>query len=116
MTGSAEPQIRSMLTCNNMEALKGATMAGLGIACMPDFLVCEQLLETLAFREVPVLFGSFISRFKAALPFLSRGCRRELTTGTSDYWSGNASKAAGVPGRVDKTIPFPQLASNPALV
>ncbi|TIN70526.1 MAG: LysR family transcriptional regulator, partial [Mesorhizobium sp.] len=44
-TGSAEPQIRSMLTCNNMEALKGATLAGLGIACMPDFLVREALHE-----------------------------------------------------------------------
>ena len=32
-----------MLTCNNMEALKGATLAGLGIACMPDFLVREAL-------------------------------------------------------------------------
>lgn len=45
ITGSAEPQIRSMLTCNNMEALKGATLAGLGIACMPDFLVREALHE-----------------------------------------------------------------------
>ncbi|TIV45807.1 MAG: LysR family transcriptional regulator, partial [Mesorhizobium sp.] len=43
ITGSAAPQIRSMLTCNNMEALKGATLAGLGIACMPDFLVREAL-------------------------------------------------------------------------
>jgi len=41
--GIVEPQIRSMLTCNNMEALKGATLAGLGIACMPDFLVREAL-------------------------------------------------------------------------
>ena len=45
ITGSAAPQIRSMLTCNNMEALKGATIAGLGIACMPDFLVREALDE-----------------------------------------------------------------------
>lgn len=45
ITGSAAPQIRSMLTCNNMEALKGATIAGLGIACMPDFLVREALEE-----------------------------------------------------------------------
>ncbi len=27
-----------------MEALKGATLAGLGIACMPDFLVREALM------------------------------------------------------------------------
>ncbi|KRB19216.1 MULTISPECIES: LysR family transcriptional regulator [Mesorhizobium] len=36
---------RSMLTCNNMEALKGATIAGLGIGCMPDFLVREALRD-----------------------------------------------------------------------
>lgn len=28
----------SPLTCNNMEALRSAAIAGLGIACMPDFL------------------------------------------------------------------------------
>ncbi|QPC91187.1 LysR family transcriptional regulator [Mesorhizobium sp. INR15] len=38
-----EPQVRSVLTCNNMEALKGATIGGLGIGCMPDFLVREAL-------------------------------------------------------------------------
>jgi DNA-binding transcriptional LysR family regulator len=27
-----------VLTCNNMEALRGAVMNGLGIGCMPDFL------------------------------------------------------------------------------
>lgn len=40
---AADP--RSMLTCNNMEALKGATIAGLGIGCMPDFLVREALRD-----------------------------------------------------------------------
>jgi len=44
--GSAEPQVRSMLICNNTEALKGATMAGLGISSMPDFLVREALRDS----------------------------------------------------------------------
>ena len=43
--GSAEPQILSKLTCNNMEALKGATITGLGIGCMPDFLVRDALRD-----------------------------------------------------------------------
>lgn len=37
--GEVEPRPRIVLTCNNMEALRGATLAGLGIGCMPDFLV-----------------------------------------------------------------------------
>jgi DNA-binding transcriptional LysR family regulator len=43
--GADDPPIRSTLTCNNMEALKGATLAGLGIGCMPDFLVRGSLRE-----------------------------------------------------------------------
>lgn len=43
LTDEAEPQVRTALTCNNMEALKGATIGGLGIGCMPDFLVREAL-------------------------------------------------------------------------
>lgn len=42
-TGAGEVEIRTVLTCNNMEALKGATISGLGIGCMPDFLVCDAL-------------------------------------------------------------------------
>jgi DNA-binding transcriptional LysR family regulator len=34
-------QLRSVLVCNNMEALYGATVRGLGIAYMPDFLVAD---------------------------------------------------------------------------
>jgi DNA-binding transcriptional LysR family regulator len=39
------PQARIALTCNNMEALRGAAIAGLGIGCMPDFLVSEPLAD-----------------------------------------------------------------------
>lgn len=40
-----EPDLRTrtVLTCNNMEALRGATIAGLGIGCMPDFLARASL-------------------------------------------------------------------------
>ncbi len=37
--GEAPPHIPTAFTCNNMEALLGATVSGFGIGCMPDFLV-----------------------------------------------------------------------------
>ncbi|WP_276121813.1 LysR substrate-binding domain-containing protein [Pararhizobium qamdonense] len=42
---AAEPEvrIRHILTCNNMEALRGAVLLGLGIGCMPDFLAAASL-------------------------------------------------------------------------
>jgi DNA-binding transcriptional LysR family regulator len=36
-------RVRNAIICNNMEALRSATVAGLGIGCMPDFLVREPL-------------------------------------------------------------------------
>ena len=41
----AETRLRTALACNNMEAVLGATVRGLGIACMPDFLVREALAD-----------------------------------------------------------------------
>lgn len=41
--GKPEPHPGTVFTCNNMEALRGATIAGLGIGCMPDFLAREPL-------------------------------------------------------------------------
>lgn len=35
----------SPLTCNNMEALRGAALAGLGIAYMPDFLAKDSVAD-----------------------------------------------------------------------
>jgi len=34
-----------LMTCNNMEALRGAVLAGLGIGCMPDFLARRPLAD-----------------------------------------------------------------------
>jgi len=44
-TADAEIRLRTVLACNNMEAVLGATLRGLGIACMPDFLVREALAD-----------------------------------------------------------------------
>ncbi|CAN7749118.1 LysR substrate-binding domain-containing protein [Rhizobium leguminosarum] len=38
-------RVKTVLTCNNMEALRGATISGLGIGCMPDFLARGALAE-----------------------------------------------------------------------
>jgi DNA-binding transcriptional LysR family regulator len=43
LLGDDEVRARTVITCNNMEALRGAALAGLGIGCMPDFLVKEPL-------------------------------------------------------------------------
>jgi DNA-binding transcriptional LysR family regulator len=45
VAGEPELRLRTALTCNNMEALRGATLRGLGIACMPDFLVDEAVAD-----------------------------------------------------------------------
>lgn len=54
--GQQAPTPRTALVCNNMEAVRGAAVAGLGIACMPDFLVREPLasgtLRTLLDAEI----------------------------------------------------------------
>jgi DNA-binding transcriptional LysR family regulator len=44
-SGAPDLAMRSLLTCNNMEALGGAVSAGLGIGCMPDFLVRRRLAD-----------------------------------------------------------------------
>lgn len=41
--GGQELRVRHILTCNNMEALRGAVLRGLGIGCMPDFLAAASL-------------------------------------------------------------------------
>lgn len=44
-SGGPEPQIRTILNCNNMEALSGAVLNGLGIGCLPDFLARQPLSD-----------------------------------------------------------------------
>ncbi len=41
--GQVEPRLQTVFTCNNMEALRGATISGLGIGCMPDFIARDPL-------------------------------------------------------------------------
>ncbi|MES2937145.1 MAG: LysR family transcriptional regulator [Pseudomonadota bacterium] len=40
-----EPPARTVLACNNMEAVLDGALRGLGIACMPDFLARERLAD-----------------------------------------------------------------------
>ncbi|MEH3120750.1 MAG: LysR substrate-binding domain-containing protein [Sphingomonas phyllosphaerae] len=51
--GEPEPRVDHVMTCNNMEALRGAVTGGLGIGCMPDFLAKASFK---AGTLVPVLF------------------------------------------------------------
>ncbi|SMG55671.1 LysR family transcriptional regulator [Paraburkholderia susongensis] len=41
--GSEPPNLRTAMTCNNMEALRGVVIAGFGIGFMPDFLARDAL-------------------------------------------------------------------------
>ncbi|WP_114814444.1 LysR family transcriptional regulator [Paraburkholderia kururiensis] len=41
--GDEPPRLRTSITCNNMEALRGALIAGFGIGFVPDFLVRDAL-------------------------------------------------------------------------
>lgn len=66
-TADAETRLRTVLACNNMEAVLGATLRGLGIACMPDFLAREMLADG---RLVTVLEKQLSAggRFRALWP------------------------------------------------
>jgi len=62
-----QTRLRTVLACNNMEAVLGATVRGLGIACMPDFLAREMLADG---RLVSVLDAQLSAggQFKALWP------------------------------------------------
>jgi len=67
LQSGANTRLRTGLACNNMEAVLGATLLGLGIACMPDFLTREMLADD---RLVSVLDAqlSVGGQFKALWP------------------------------------------------
>ena len=60
----AELRVRTTLACNHIEAVLGAALQGVGIVCLPDFLVREAVAEG---RLVPVLVDvvGAAGRFKA---------------------------------------------------
>ncbi|WP_067067649.1 LysR family transcriptional regulator [Roseateles chitosanitabidus] len=62
-----EPRLRRSLVFNNMEAVRGAALAGLGIACLPDFLARETLREG-RLRRVVALHDQPAGRFHAVWP------------------------------------------------
>jgi DNA-binding transcriptional LysR family regulator len=43
--GQPEPRLRAVLTCTNMEAVRAAAIEGIGLACVPDFLVQGALAD-----------------------------------------------------------------------
>jgi DNA-binding transcriptional LysR family regulator len=62
-----EPRLRRSLVFNNMEAVRGAALGGLGIACLPDFLALEILREG-RLRRVVALHDKPAGRFRAVWP------------------------------------------------
>ncbi|NMK48262.1 LysR family transcriptional regulator [Achromobacter sp. Bel] len=48
-----DPAVRTALTCNNMEALRGAVIQGFGIGCMPDFLARDALATGVLVEVLP---------------------------------------------------------------
>jgi DNA-binding transcriptional LysR family regulator len=65
--GEPEPKMRTVLTCNNMEALLGATMKGFGIGCMPDFLA-QDAIASGALRTVLQDYVQGDGKFQALWP------------------------------------------------
>lgn len=61
------PRLRTVLACNNMEAVRDAAARGLGLACMPDFFARELLADG---RLVSLLDGQLGAggRFHALWP------------------------------------------------
>lgn len=58
---------RTVLACNNMEAVFGATLRGVGIACMPDFLAREALADGRLVSVLGEQVGA-VGRFMALWP------------------------------------------------
>ncbi len=51
--GSLEPRLPATMTLNNIEAVLRAAVAGLGIACLPDFIAGEALREGRLVQALP---------------------------------------------------------------
>ena len=58
---------RTVLACNNMEAVFGAALRGVGIACMPDFLAREALADGRLVSVLDAQIGA-VGRFMALWP------------------------------------------------
>ncbi|ATG92954.1 transcriptional regulator [Paracidovorax citrulli] len=62
------PRLRRVLGFNNMEAVRGAALGGLGIGCMPDFLLEGPLREGALRQVLPDPEGRPAGRFRAVWP------------------------------------------------
>ena len=63
----AELRLRTVLACNNIEAVFGAAVRGIGIACLPDFLVREALADGRLVSVLPQAMGPS-RQFRALWP------------------------------------------------
>lgn len=61
---TAELRVRTTLACNHIEAVLGAGLRGLGIVCLPDFLVREPVADGRLQPVLPHLVGA-TGRFNA---------------------------------------------------
>jgi DNA-binding transcriptional LysR family regulator len=53
--GAVEPRLPTAMTLNNIEAVLRAAIAGLGIACLPDFIAAEALHDGRLVAALPGL-------------------------------------------------------------
>ena len=63
----AELRLRTVLACNNIEAVFGAAVRGIGIACLPDFLVHDALAQGRLISVLPEAMGPS-RQFRALWP------------------------------------------------
>ena len=88
------PHLPAALICNNMEAMLGAAVAGMGLAYMPDFLardalgrgelqrvLAEDLTHTGQFSALWASSRQLSPKVRAFVDFVGRGCSRSLERG-----------------------------------
>lgn len=67
LQGGPQPPVRTVLACNNMEAVRDGAVRGVGMACMPDFLAQAQLEQGLLQPVLSAHVGAQ-GQFKALWP------------------------------------------------
>ncbi len=67
LQGGPQPPVRTVLACNNMEAVRDGAVRGVGMACMPDFLAQTQLEQGLLQPVLSAHVGAQ-GQFKALWP------------------------------------------------
>lgn len=102
--GGEPPGLRTAMTCNNMEALRGAVIAGFGIGFMPDFLTRDALASgalialldahTLAPGQFSVLWPSSRQLSPKLRVFVDFMCEHLFPDGAAGLTPPNATRRA----------------------